>query len=266
MFIARNFTYYPGTIQNIDSGELSDEIILPAYHLNKLMRDFNDDEMLYIDMANTNTKQSYLVAIGSSHTYDKNTIFAPQWILDLISCSGDDDTVIKITKADVRHIPAATKIVIKPLDPVAFELDTLACFENALMNIHSIREGITIPVNVPQLGQDYTLFAHIEKVEPCGVARIVNGEVDVEFINDFGNENAFGNTFEKDMNKEPHITETPNVTPITSSPCIHPSYFSNQNIPVIPQETISDEERRRQVRESWLKRENLSNQNIAKEK
>jgi hypothetical protein len=259
MFIARNLTYYPGIIQNIDSGELSDEIILPAYHLNNLMRDFDDNEMLYIDMINTNTNQNYLVAIGSSHSYDKNTIFAPQWILDLIGCSGECDSVIRIKKADVDFIPAATKITIKPLDPIAFELDTLACFETALMNIHSIKEGITIPVPIPQLGHDYTLFAHIEKVEPVGLARIINGEVDVEFINDFGNQKPF--------EKEELVTETPNVTPITNSPCIHPSYFSNQHIPEI--NPISPEERRRQVREAWLKRDIAQaalNQNNAKEK
>jgi hypothetical protein len=269
MFIARNLTYYPGPIKNEDSGELSDEVILPAYYLNTLMREFDDGEMLYIDMKNTNTNQSYLVAIGSSHTYDKNTIFAPQWILDLIGCSGECNTVLKITKADVEDIPAASKIVIKPLDPIAFELDTLACFENALMNIHSIREGITLPVTIPQLGKDYTLFAHIEKVEPGGLARIINGEVDVEFINEFV-QDCFTQDNTQDNNKELNsVTPTPNPTPvlapINNNPCIHPSYFTN-NIPVIPRETISDEEKRRQVRESWLKREILSNQNSAKEK
>jgi hypothetical protein len=256
-FIARNLLYYPGHIVNNESGELSDEVILPSYHLNNLMRTFDDDESsLCINMINTNTKQSYLVAIGSSHNYDKNTIFVPQWILDLIGCSGDCDTVIKITKADVRDIPVAKKITIKPLDPIAFELDTLACFENALMNIHSIREGITLPVMIPQLGKDYTLFAHIEKVEPDGFARIVNGEVDVEFINDFV-QDCLNNDDDDENNKINSITPTPNPTPInnSNSPCIHPSYFTN-NIPVIPIETISVEERRKQVRESWLKREN----------
>jgi hypothetical protein len=204
-------------------------------------------------MKNTNTNQNYLVAIGSSHTYDKNTIFAPQWILDLIGCSGDCDSVLKITKADIEDIPVAKKIVIKPLDPIAFELDTLACFENALMNIHSIREGITIPITVPQLGKDYTLFAHIERVEPGGLARIVNGEVDVEFINDFIDAQQ-GSQNNKEVNS---VTPTPNPTPIlapiNNGPCIHPSYFTN-NIPIIPRETISSEEQRRQIRESWLKR------------
>lgn len=277
MFIARNLIYYPGSAKNEDSGELSDEVILPAYYLNKLMQEFDDDEMLYIDMTNTNTKQSYLVAIGSSHNYDKSTIFAPQWILDLIGCSGDCDSVLKIKKADVSDIPTASKIIIKPLDPIAFELDTLACFENALMNIHSIKEGITIPVTIPQLGKDYTLFAHIEKVEPGGMARIVNGEVDVEFINDFhkdcfpqGPQDYFAKNC---LNKEDNsVTTTPHPTPIITpivttinNPCIHPSYFTT-NVPVIPRETLSPEERRRQVRESWLKKDKTSNQNNATEK
>jgi hypothetical protein len=274
LFIARNLAYYPGIISH-NNGELSDEIILPAYHLNNLMREFEDDEMLYINMTNTNTNQSYLVAIGSSHSYDKNTIFAPQWILDLIGCSGSCDSVIQIAKADVSAIPVATKIVIKPLDPIAFELDTLACFETALMNIHSIREEITIPVNIPQLGNDYTLFAHIEKVEPGGLARIVNGEVNVEFINEFENEHMGEHMGQNTVKEEINTTITPITTSINDSPFIHPSYFS-RTIPSLlsPNETINPEERRRQIREAWLKKDKefkeigmgISSQNNAKEK
>ena len=119
------------------------------------MERFDDGEMLYLDMTNTDTNKSVVVAIGSPHSLDKNTIFAPQWVLDLIGCTGCCNSVITLSKADVSEIPVATKISIKPLDPIAFELDTLACFEKAFMNLHSIKEGITLPVNVPELGKDY---------------------------------------------------------------------------------------------------------------
>jgi hypothetical protein len=245
MFIARSLTFYPGFFED-NCQELSDEIILPSYHLNKLMEQFDDGEMLYVNMTNTENNQNCLVAISSPHTYDKNTIFAPQWILDQIGCTGCCDSVISLQKADMDEIPAATKIIIKPLDPIAFELDTLACFEKAFMNLHSIKEGITIPIPVPELGKDYQMFAHIEKVEPMSTSRIVQGELDVEFINEF-----------KDT-----MPVAPSPTPIGASPVlgpIIPPSFNQIVTPVsspklTPVPEISAEERRRLIRESWVKR------------
>lgn len=244
MFIARNLVFYPGYFED-NCQELSDEIIIPAYHLNKIIEQYDDNEKLYVTFTNTTTDKSILVAIGSPHSYDKNTIFAPQWILDLIDCDGNDDNVVQITKADVSEIPAATKIIIKPLDPIAFELDTLACFEKAFMNLHSIKEGITIPIPVPELGKDYTMFAHIEKVEPASVSVIIGGEVSVEFINEF---------------KEDTIPSAPAPTPEEDSPYIGSmipnSILHPMSIPLTPPSIpqISAEERRRIVRESWVKR------------
>lgn len=240
MFIARSLVFHPG-FSDDNSQELSDEIIIPSYHLNKIMEQFDDGEMLYLNMTNTDTNKSILVAIGSPHSFDKNTIFAPQWILELIDCSGCCNSVITIGKADISEIPVATKIIIKPLDPVAFELDTLACFERAFMNLHSIKEGITLRINVPELGRDYIMFAHIEKVEPVGISRIVNGEVDVEFINDFNAviqpTSTTGGSSSNAINSIPTttdaVTEVANTTVITE---------------------ISAEERRRIVRDSWIKR------------
>ena len=246
MFIARSLVFYPGFFED-NCQELSDEIIMPSYYLNKIMERFDDGEMLYLDMTNTITNKSILVAIGSPHSLDKNTIFAPQWILDLIDCTGCCDSVITLNKADVSEIPVATKITIKPLDPIAFELDTLACFEKAFMNLHSIKEGITLPVLVPELGKDYTMFAHIEKVEPAGVSRIVEGEVDVEFINEF---------------KDVITPSAPAPTPVGCSPLLGPMIPDSVLNPIMmpptrptsPVNQISAEERRRIVRESWIKR------------
>jgi hypothetical protein len=181
MFIARSNLFYPGFTNNQE--ELSDEIIIPSYHLNKMMERFETSERLYVNIKNTITKRQCLVAIGAPQGQDKKTIFAPQWILDLIDCTGLCDSPIMISKADVTNIPIVTKIVIKPLDPVAFELNTLECFERAFMNLHSITAGITIPIPIPDLG--YSIFAYIERVEPADTSLIIEGEVNVEFINDF---------------------------------------------------------------------------------
>lgn len=239
MFISRSLVFYPGFFED-NCQELSDQIIVPSYYLNRLIDDFEDGEKLYLNMTNTNTNKNILVAIGSPHSFDRNTIFAPQWILDLIDCTGCCESVITLTKADMSEVPVATKIIIKPLDPIAFELDTLACFEKAFMNLHSIKEGVTLRVNVPELGKDYIIFSHIEKVEPAGISRIVRGEVDVEFINDF--DKIIQPTATSGGGSSDSITEAPIIAEVT-----------NTAITKISEE-VSAEERRRIVRDSWIKR------------
>ena len=239
MFISRSLVFYPGFFED-NCQELSDQIIVPSYYLNRLIDDFEDGEKLYLNMTNTNTNKNILVAIGSPHSFDRNTIFAPQWILDLIDCTGCCESVITLTKADMSEVPVATKIIIKPLDPIAFELDTLACFEKAFMNLHSIKEGITLNVPVPQLGKGYTMLAYIEKVEPAAISQIAEGEVDVEFINEF-----------KDV--------TPTAPLESSISSMIPDSITNPIvIPSLPVNEVSvevsAEERRIAVRDSWIKR------------
>jgi hypothetical protein len=237
MFIARSLVFYPGYYED-NCQELSDEIILPSFYLNKLMDQFEDNEILYVDMINTETDETILVAIGKPHNYDKNTIFASHWILDQIGCSGNCDSVIKIKKSNMSDIPIATKITIKPLDPIAFEIDTLKCFETAFMNLHSIKEGITIQIPVPELGKDYVMFAHIEKVEPAPISRIIEGEVDVEFINEF-----------KKMN---HMLDNNIDNNTIDNNTIDNNTNDNKNDYEVP--IIDQEERRRRIRESWIRR------------
>jgi hypothetical protein len=247
MFIARSLVFYPGYFED-KCTELSDEVILPSHYLNRLIDEFDSGEMLYLTITNTDRALSALVTIGSPHTHDKNTIFAPQWVLELIGCSGNCNSVISIEKADVTDIPVAKKIIIRPLDPVAFELDTLACFEKAFMNLHSIKEGITIPVPVPELGTDYKMYAHIEKVEPAGLSRIVEGEVDVEFINDFTD--APTSTISTTTTRG---DPTPTPMPTPNFGAVLPEAAAPEPA-VMPLEQLTAEQRRQQVRDAWLKR------------
>ena len=113
-------------------------------------------------------------------------------------------------------MPVASNIIIKPLDPLAFANDLIDCFEKALVNLHSIEEHITIPV---QIDDGIVIFAYIEKVEPAPLARIVSGEVNVEFLHDFA--------------------EIPMDLPMIDN------FVQPESI------ELSPEERRRRVRDSW---------------
>jgi hypothetical protein len=192
--------------------ELSDEIILPSTLFQQIIQQFNNESVLYVNLINTENNIQYLVTLTASHRDDNYTIYIPSWILDIIGNS--DDSIYDIQKADVLDLPVAQRIVIKPLDPRAFDMDLTTYFEMAFMNLHSIQEQITIPMDL----FEFPLFAYVSNVEPAPLCRIVHGEVQVEFVNDFEEEES-----------------PPEERPPT---------------PIPP----SAEERARQVRESWLRR------------
>jgi hypothetical protein len=191
--------------------ELSDEVILPSILFQQIIQQFNNESVLYVNLINTENNIQYMVTLTASHRDNNYTIYAPSWILDIIGNS--DDSIYAIEKADVLDLPVAQRIVIKPLDPRAFEMDLTTYFEMAFMNLHSIQEQITIPMNL----FEFPLFAYVSKVEPAPLCRIVHGEVQVEFINEFQEES-------------PREERPP--TPIPPSA----------------------EERAREVRESWIRR------------
>ena len=181
------------------------------------MEEFGDETVLYVNLIHTENRIQYLVTITSSHDRDRHTIYVPEWIMDLIGFSVEP--IFELEKADVSDLPVATRIVIKPLDPAAFDIELTTCFEEAFMNLHSIQQSITIPVQ----WMGYSFFAYIEQVDPAPLSRIVQGEVLVEFVN----------SFIEDIIENP-ITEEP----VLENP--------------MPEQSF--EERRQQIRDSWLKR------------
>jgi hypothetical protein len=240
LFTARSLVYYNEFI-DYNSFELSDEIIIPSFLLTRLMDLYEDETVLYIRITNIETGSNYIATIGTPHKDDKTIVFVPQWILDIIgSEGGDDGLVVRIEKVDMYNLPIATKIAIRPLDNVAFDTDIIQCFEKAFRNLHSIREGVTVPVGIPEFGEDFRMYAHIERVEPADVSRIVHGEVDVEFLREEEVGEALSSLREA---LSPIVgaisTETHQVAPVEC-----PS----------PGAELTAEERQRQIRESWLKR------------
>jgi hypothetical protein len=214
--------------------ELSDEISIPCYHLNTLIE---EEETLYVNMTNIRNEQSYLVTFGAPHNDDKNTIFVPQWILDIVG--GLENDIFKLSKGTL--VPIAEKIIIKPLDPIAFQVNTLPYFESAFMNLHSICEGTTLPVNI----EGREIFAYIEKVEPFYKSRIINGEVQVEFINDFDEV--------VDANAVANVDDVANANDVNE--VVDDEVVNSDVDEVAIAEPLSLEERRRRVREAWSQKQ-----------
>lgn len=249
LFIARSTIYYPGHTR--DSSELSDEIIIPSYHLNILIQTFQENEPLLAKLTNVDKELSYVVAIGNSHNYDKNTIYVPQWILDIIQHDGVSDGVIsirKLTTTELDEMPPVTNITIKPLDYRLFELDIISCCETAMMNLHSIKQDTTLCITLPDAS---TSFVYIEKVEPSTVSRIVNGEVNVEVINEFADlADLDAGCPDSPVNLPIYRPELDKaLTEVTNSNTVVEQEPEQEKQP-----ELSAEERRRLVRESWLKK------------
>ena len=49
MFISRSLVFYPGFFED-NCQELSDQIIVPSYYLNRLIDDFEEGEKLYLNI------------------------------------------------------------------------------------------------------------------------------------------------------------------------------------------------------------------------
>ncbi len=249
MFYARNLIFYPGEISD-NNHELSDEILVPYDLLGSLIDMFNNDEPLLVRIKNMDTGLSYVVAFSASHRYDKKIIYMPNWILDIIGHDGITNSLVSITKV-TEDIPIATKIVIKPLDPRPFEYGIIDCFEKAMMNLHSVQEGITIPIT---LFDDTQIFAYIQTVEPAPLARIVNGEVVVDFINDFIVPPVAGVPEPSAPLAPPLVQPSAPLAEPMAEPMADMADMVEPSAPPAPPVELSIEERRRQVRESYLKR------------
>ena len=183
LFSPKSILYYPEYYEEKydEKIELSDHIILPAFYVHTLLATYDNPPYL-VKITNISTDISYIVSIGTPHIHDKTIVFIPEWILDIIGTSDGDDSVIRIEKYE-EELPVATSITIRPLDKRLFDTDITSCFERAMLTLHTVKKGITIPVKIPDLCHE--LYAIIEELEPSDICRIQEGELAVHFINDF---------------------------------------------------------------------------------
>jgi hypothetical protein len=247
MLIPRNIILWSKYLNdNTNILELSDEIILPSYYLSHILDKYSDDITTYlVNIINTETRQKCVVSIGTPHFDDKSIVFVPQWILDMIGYVSESDVPVRITIIDSNDIPLATKIIIKPLDSMIFNTDPIKCFETALMNLHVLTEGATIPIKIPEFS-NYEFLAYVEKVEPESIVRVHSGDLEVEFNREY--EEPATQTDTTDI--QPTVVEN-NVAETITENNVAENTIANR-------EELSLEERRRRVRESWLNKTNIS--------
>jgi len=238
MFIAQSLLYYHDYKEEV---ELSDQIIVPLSLFHRLIREFENESVLYVNLIHTEYNLHHLVTITAAHDDNAHTIYVPDWILDLLGRS--EQPIFQIEKADVLDLPVATNLIIKPLDPSVFDIDLTTYVEQAFMNLHSIQQNITIPIQI----MDHTVYLYIEQVEPAPLSRIVQGEVTVEFINMFEDE------FKEVENEVDEFNEVENEVEVFKEAEVEEEVEAEVEV----EEELTPEVRRQQVRDSWLKRFSL---------
>jgi len=181
---------YPMIFQSEESDklynpyELSDQIIVNHRIFNRLLEEFGDESILFMNLVHKKSQVSYLVTLGVPPSYTKqneNIVFIPEWIMDYMGCSHESEPEFYVEKAE-KELDVATKISIRIMDNDVLngDMDICGYFERALMNLHSIQAGVSLPIYMEEYGEN--ILAYIEKVEPSMCSRIVTGEVEVEFI------------------------------------------------------------------------------------
>ena len=179
MFSAHNIFYCPDYLET-KSQELCDEIMVPMHYFHKLMGEFDQEEVLYITVRNTVNTVTYLATMGVPHEGDPRIVYIPQWMMNALGVTESTAYCIELEKTNnAEFIPIATKIVLRdPHIEVGIDIDVCELVEKAMVNLHSIQQGIELPIWV----LDMEVMVYIERVDPGSISRIIAGDVEVEFV------------------------------------------------------------------------------------
>ena len=233
--------------------EHSDEILVPRSVLQAWMDHYPPGCPLLATLTNPITEQVQTVCIGSHNpdTTDR-TVYAPLWIMDQISTVTDDPVSLQPL---FEQPLTATKLVLKPLDRLAYDTDFRSVIEEYLDMFHVLQTGTTLTVPVKDLG-NYEIAVLVETTEPDLVVRL-GGEVEFEIvplvptkqeqedhimtnsvINEIANE-----TVTPDLTSSSVPVET--LTDVTSVTCVEEVDYNKQ---------------RERMRLAWLKRSQILQQ------
>ena len=223
--------------------EHSDEILVPRSVLQAWMEHYPPGCPLLATLTNPITEQVQTVCIGSHNPdTDDRTIYAPLWIMDQISTVTDDP--VSLQPLFEQPIPA-TKLVLKPLDRIAYDTDFRSVIEEYLDMFHVLQTGITLMVPVKDLG-GYEIAVLVETTEPDLVVRL-GGEVEFEIVplilteqEDQMITNSVTNEIANEIANE---TVIPDLIPSTTVTSVTPVEEADYN-----------KQHRERMRLAWLKR------------
>jgi hypothetical protein len=149
------------------------------YTLNENEVHENDDHKVFlIRIRNPTTEKSIVVNVGGPHReYDMNGIYAPFWILEALNIND----LGQVTWERIQQPPVrATKISLRPLDPMMAHIDARAEIEEHLKLFNVLQEGTTISVPLRPF-DNYIAQVFVEKCEPESIV-LLRDEVELDLL------------------------------------------------------------------------------------
>jgi hypothetical protein len=169
------------------NAELYDRVLIPNRHFanefiytqNENEIHENDDHKVFlIKITVPSTLKTIVVNVGGPHReYDMNGIYAPTWILEALNIN----ELGQVTWERLQQPPVrATKISLKPLDPMMAHIDARIEIEEHLKLFNVLQEGTTISVPLRPF-DNYIAQVFVEKCEPELVV-LLRDEVELDLL------------------------------------------------------------------------------------
>lgn len=233
--------------------EHSDEILVPRSVLQAWMDHYPPGCPLLATLTNPITEQVQTVCIGShnSDTTDR-TVYAPLWIMDQISTVTDDPVSLQPL---FEQPLTATKLVLKPLDKLAYDTDFRSVIEEYLDMFHVLQTGTTLTVPVKDLG-GYEIAVLVETTEPDVVVRL-GGEVEFEIVPQEDRTMTNSGLFDSAI---PVSSELANTSSNETVIPVETSISTETLTEVTPVEEDAYNKQRERMRLAWLKRSQILQQ------
>lgn len=166
--------------------EESDTVIIHESLWHKWLPLYPVGTPMLVDIRNDANGIERVVCLGEPHTEDTATVFAPTWVVDNLGCDLDTPVIIE---PHLEPVPAATLLVLRPMDTAIYHNDIRELFERSLDTFRVLQQGAMLTVHVDELG-DYPVSAYVERTEPAELVRL-GGEVRVEFLEPEGGVEEF---------------------------------------------------------------------------
>lgn len=144
---------------------------------------FGDHEegLMVLQLTSTSNMIRY-VAVSGLHTEGNSAIYVPLSIYQEFELTCVQP--IRATATLAYELEKATKLVLKPLDPILYSGDMRAVLEEALMDYPLLQKHTQFTVYLESLG-GYAADVWVEDLEPAEVVQL-GGEVEVEFVPEEG--------------------------------------------------------------------------------
>lgn len=111
--------------------------------------------------------------------YDEEPLYIPRHILDFLELEGSGEE-IEVEWITEEYAPAATKLVLKPKDPVFYQVNARDELEPVLTRYGILQVGTTFPVALEAL-DGLIVDMDVVRCEPADVVLMEGDEVELEF-------------------------------------------------------------------------------------